>query len=254
MKRVLVIVLFVVCCRGFAWSQQTKAIAHRGFWDTEGSAQNSLAALKKAGDVGIYGSEFDVYITADGVLVVNHDDSIPGYRLEDAAYAQLKDVTLSNGEKLPTLEQYLARGKRQANTKLILEVKSHKRVVNEDRAVKAIVEMVRRYGLEYQVEYIAFSMNVCKELKRQAPYASVAYLNGDVSPADLKALGFEGLDYHYKVLQEKHPEWIQEAKDLGLTINVWTVNTPEQMRYFIDQKVDFITTDKPLELKAMLAE
>ncbi len=253
MKRLVAIVLLVVCCGSYAVAQ-TKVIAHRGFWDTEGSAQNSLASLKKAGEARLYGSEFDVYITADGVLVVNHDDSIPGHRLETATYAQLKDVTLSNGEKLPTLQQYLARGKRQPGTKLILEVKSHKRVVNEDRAVKAIVEMVRRYGVEYQVEYITFSMNVCKELKRQAPYASVSYLNGDVCPADLKALGFEGLDYHYKVLKDTHPEWIQQAKDLGLTINVWTVNTPELMQYFINQKVDFITTDKPLELKAMLAE
>lgn len=253
MKRVIAVILLLICCGCYAWSQ-TKVIAHRGFWDTEGSAQNSLASLKKAAEAKVYGSEFDVYITADGVLVVNHDDSIPGYRLETATYAQLQNVTLSNGEKLPTLEQYLSRGKRYADMKLILEVKSHKRVVNEDRAVKAIVEMVRRYGLEYQVEYIAFSMNVCKELKRLAPYATVSYLNGDVSPADLKALGFEGLDYNQKVLKETHPEWIQEAKEQGLMVNVWTVNTPELMQYFIDKGVDFITTDKPLELKAMLAK
>ncbi len=251
MKKTVAVLLLVWCCGGYAWSQ-TKVIAHRGFWDTEGSAQNSLAALKKAGEAGVYGSEFDVYILADGTLVVNHDDSIAGIGLETATWEQLKAVTLPNKEALPTLDQYLSLGKRQPGTRLVLEIKSHKRVVNEDRAVQAIVETVRRHGLAYQVDYIAFSMNVCKELKRQAPYSSVSYLNGDVSPADLKALGFEGLDYNHKVLREKHPEWIREAKELGLTINVWTVNTPELMRYFIDQQVDYITTDKPLELKAML--
>ena len=135
--------------------------------------------------------------------------------------------------------------------KLILEIKSLRRVVNEDRAVKSIVDMVRRLGIENQVEYIAFSMNVCKELKRYFPYASVVYLNGEVSPQDLKEICLDGLDYNQNVLKN-HPEWIREAKELGLTTNVWTVNDPVQMQYFIDLGIDYITTDKPEELKALL--
>lgn len=55
--------------------------------------------------------------------------------------------------------------------------------------------------------------------------AKVSYLNGELSPKELKELGFSGLDYQYKVMQA-HPEWFKEAKELGLTVNVWTVNTP----------------------------
>ena len=39
---------------------KTGIIAHRGYWKTEGSAQNSIASLTKAQQLGIYGSEFDV--------------------------------------------------------------------------------------------------------------------------------------------------------------------------------------------------
>jgi len=228
-------------------------IAHRGFWKTEGSAQNSLAALKKAHEAGVYGSEFDVWLTADGVPIVNHDASIFGFNIETSTYNQILTGTLVNGEKIPTLDVYLALGKELKGMQLILEIKSHKRVVNEDRLVKKCVELVKKHDLEDRVDYIAFSMNVCKELKKLVPEATVVYLNGDVSPADLKEIGLTGLDYNHKVLTE-NPTWIQDAKALGLTTNVWTVNDQKQMRTFVNKSIDFITTDEPLTLLKMLGD
>lgn len=65
-------------------SAQTQVIAHRGFWKTEGSAQNSIAALLKADSIGCYGSEFDVWLAADDQLVVNHDPTFKGKRMENS--------------------------------------------------------------------------------------------------------------------------------------------------------------------------
>lgn len=252
-KRVMLTILLAVClCGSTVWGQ-TKVIAHRGYWDCEGSAQNSITSLNKAHEIGAYGSEFDVSITADGIPVINHDDSIQGFCIETSLYDQIKNLKLKNGEKLPTLEEYLIQGKKNQGTQLILEIKPHRRVVNEDRAVATILYLVQKYGVEDQVEYISFSMNICKELIRRAPNAKVSYLRGEVSPKDLKTLGFAGLDYHYSVFN-KHPEWLQEAKDSGLTINVWTVDDPEVMKSMISKNVDFITTDKPVELKALIAK
>ncbi len=250
-KRLILSVLLTAFLCGSSAFSQTKVIAHRGYWDCEGSAQNSITALNKAHEVGVYGSEFDVLITADGIPVVNHNDSIQGFCIETSLYEEIKDLKLKNGEVLPTLEDYLIQGKQNKGTQLILEIKPHKRVVNEDRAVTAILALVQKYQLEDQVEYISFSMNICKELIRRAPAAQVAYLRGEVSPADLKVLGFTGLDYHYKVF-EKNPTWIQEAKNAGLTVNVWTVDDPAVMQSMIEQNVDFITTDKPEQLKEIV--
>lgn len=225
---------------------QTRVIAHRGYWTAEGSAQNSIASLEKAQALGVYGSECDVAITADGVVVVNHDDSIQGMGIETALYADLQAVKLSNGESLPTFETYLETGKKKPATRLIVEIKPHKRVVNEDRAVQAVLYLVDRYGMADQVDYISFSMNVCKELIRRAPSASVFYLGGEVSPSDLKVLGMAGMDYHKGVF-ERHPQWIAEAHALGLAVNVWTVNEPSDIDKFLQAGVDFITTDKPVE-------
>lgn len=250
-KRLILSVLLTAFLCGSSAFSQTKVIAHRGYWDCEGSAQNSITALNKAHEVGVYGSEFDVLITADGIPVVNHNDSIQGFCIETSLYEEIKDLKLKNGEVLPTLEDYLIQGKQNKGTQLILEIKPHKRVVNEDRAVTAILVLVQKYQLEDHVEYISFSMNICKELIRRAPAAQVAYLRGEVSPADLKVLGFTGLDYHYKVF-EKNPTWIQEAKNAGLTVNVWTVDDPAVMQSMIEQNVDFITTDKPEQLKEIV--
>jgi glycerophosphoryl diester phosphodiesterase len=231
---------------------KTKVIAHRGYWDTPGSAQNSIASLNKAHEANVYGSEFDVLITADGVLVVNHDDTINGLLIESSNFDQLKETRLSNGEKLPTLEEYLVAGKKNKGTQLILEIKPHKTKENEDRAVNATVELVKNLGIEQQVEYISFSMNICKKLVELSPKSQIAYLMSDKSPKELKEAGLTGLDYHYKVLLEIKPGWIDEAKALGLTVNVWTVDDLEMMKKLIDKNVDFITTDKPMELKSLL--
>jgi glycerophosphoryl diester phosphodiesterase len=248
-RNLIWIVLIVVFPLGML-SAQTKVIAHRGYWDCEGSAQNSIASLQKAQELKIYGSEFDVYMTSDGVLVVNHDDKIEGFKIEDTPYGQLKDLRLKNGEKLSTLETYLQQGKKDKKTMLILELKSHSTKEKEDKASAAVVKMVKKTGVKKHTEYISFSLNICKELVRLDPKAEVAYLNGDMTPQALKALKIPGIDYHFDVIQ-KNKNWIEEAHKLKMKVNVWTINSEEVMQEMIAAGVDYITTDKPLLAKKL---
>jgi glycerophosphoryl diester phosphodiesterase len=48
--------------------------------------------------------------------------------------------------------------------------------------------------------------------------------------------------------------WIQEAHDLGMTVNVWTVNSESSILKMKELGVDFITTDHPLEAKELLKQ
>lgn len=241
-------IALVACMIGI--QAQTQVIAHRGFWKTEGSAQNSIASLEKAAEENLYGSEFDVQVTLDGKLIVNHDAKFQGFVIAETPYSQLKKIRLANGEKLPTLKKYLKAGKKQ-DIQLILEIKSHKSKEVEDKITAEIVKMVKKMGLEKQVEYIAFSLNICEQLAKLTPESEIAYLNGDIAPAELKKKGINGIDYNQKVIS-KHPEWVEEAHRLGMKVNVWTVNKEDMMKKFIDMKVDYITTDQPLEVKALL--
>jgi len=230
---------------------KTQVIAHRGFWKAEGAAQNSIKALQAAQAAGIYGAEFDIWITADGEAVINHDPHIGGKEIAKTNYEDIKDCTLSNGERLPLLREYLEAGKTHPDCKLILEIKPHPSEEMEERAVEIVANMVAELGLEAQAEYISFSLYLCKALRAKLPQAIITYLNGELSPAELKAVGLSGLDYNYTVFRE-HPHWVKEAQALGLSVNTWTVNTEALMREMLKLGVDFITTDEPLLLKGLL--
>ena len=250
MKRIILCAFALVACI-IGIQAQTQVIAHRGFWKTEGSAQNSITALEKAAEIKLYGSEFDVLMTSDGKIVVNHDNTIEGMSIPETPYKKLKNLKIKNGEKLPTLKNYLKKGKK-LDIQLILEAKSLPTKEMEDQAIATIVKMVKKMGLEKQVEYISFSLNMCEQLAKLTPESEIAYLEGDIAPAELKKKGINGIDYHKGVFLHKHPEWIKEAQDLGMQVNVWTVNDESEMKKLIDMKVDYITTDQPLEVKELL--
>ena len=143
---------------------------------------------------------------------------------------------------------------KKCNAQLILELKAHSTKKRETKAVQEIVAMVKSMGLESRMEYITFSLHAMKEFIRLAPAGTpVFYLNGDLSPKELKELGAAGLDYHFGVIK-KHPEWIKEAHDLGLKVNVWTVDEAEDMKWLIENKADFITTNEPVILQKELKQ
>ncbi|MDR0429563.1 MAG: glycerophosphodiester phosphodiesterase [Tannerellaceae bacterium] len=232
--------------------EKAQVIAHRGYWKTEGSAQNSIKALQLADDINVYGSEFDVHITADNVAVVFHDNEVLGIPIQSVNYIDIMELNLPNKEKIPTLNAYLTKG-RLLKTKLIFELKAHATPERNREAARISVDMVNKIGVQDQTEYITFDLDAGKELIRLAPNAQVAYLNGDLSPAQLKELGFTGLDYHHNVMKE-HPEWFKEAKDLGLTINIWTVNDPLLIKELAKKGADFITTDIPVEAQEIVSQ
>ena len=208
----------------------TQIVAHRGYWKTEGSAQNSIASLEKAIEIGCRGSEIDLILTTDGVLVLHHDDAIAGKRVDASTYAEIKDVKLSNGESLPTFDAFLAVARTQKGTKPIIEIKPHQTKQKEDAAVRAALDAVRRAGMNKRVEYISFSKNICEQLIANGPKGiKVAYLGGDLSPRELAERGYTGLDYHIGTMRA-HEEWFDEARKLGLEINVWTVNDEGSMK------------------------
>lgn len=229
-------------------------IAHRGYHQTPTVPHNSIASLKRAQELNSYGSEADFWITQDGRVVVYHDRSVNGIVIEDALYSDLRNVRLSNGEALPTLEAFLDQLKAMpaSRTKLIIEIKSHSTNARTKRAVEAIAEAVAERGLENKVEYIAFSYQACLDLVAATPEGTmIGYLNGDRAPRSLHDKGIMSIDYAYaKLLANK--QWIREAQELGMIVNVWTVNSSQDMLDFIGLGVDYITTDYPQNLQSII--
>lgn len=219
-------------------------VAHRGYWQTDGSAQNSLRSIAKADSIGSAATEFDVWITADDSLVVNHDAVFKDVDIEHSKFVDVRKIRLDNGEIIPTLDEYLAEAQRHPQLPLILELKEHKDKSRHATAMGKIVSHIITYGLKNRVTFISFDLDACKFFHALMPGNDVYYLNGDLDPAAIKALGFAGIDYSQRTL-DKHPEWIKQAHDLGLKVNVWTVNDDDKIKQFHDQGVDYITTNRP---------
>lgn len=240
-KYLIIIVLFVFA--SCSKPKEIKVIAHRGYWDTEGSAQNSITSLQKADQAGCYASEFDVWMTKDNMLIVNHDDAINGKIITETFYSDLKDYKLPNEEEIPTLDVFLRKAK-DMKIRLVLELKPMK-PEREVTASAFIANMLKKYGLVERTDLISFSLSACKQLKYQLPDSKVFYLNGDLSPEELQKMNLAGMDYQASVIRE-HPDWIKSAHKLGQEVNVWTVNKEEDIIYFIDNQVDYITTNNPV--------
>ena len=261
-------------------------IAHRGVWkyadpssgttvNLPGSAQNSIFAVQKAIEYDLEGSEFDVQITGDNQLIIFHDTKMSGKVICTTPLATLQGVagyTLSNGETVPMLTDFLAACQQalaqqeqrlgERHTKLVLEVKNTgmtdaQRVV----LINTIVQNVQQYQLQDDMFFISFDMPSCEMLRELMPNAPVAYLSSksyntvdhQLSPQDLlNEHGISHIDYENLLLND-HPTWVEEAHNLGMTVNAWTVDTKTGTNEMLIMDVDYITTNHPLNMRAWFA-
>ena len=244
---------------------KTQIVAHRGYW--EGNAQNSVASIRKAQEFGLWGSEFDIHLTADGVPVVHHDQTIGNLDIQQSNFEDIRHNRLANGEHLPTLAEYMAAATRGRECMPVMELKPQTTQEREDELVAKCLQALkpapapagipaqyaRRASEPTKVVFISFSHYICQQLAKKAPGYTVQYLGGDIAPAQLHAEGITGIDYEYNVIA-KHPEWVKQAHDLGMSVNVWTVNEPKDIRAMRDLGVDQITTDKPALAREILWE
>lgn len=231
--------------------------AHRGFWkcDEAVNSQNSIASLRLAQENGFWGSECDIHLTSDGLIIVNHDHEIEGLTIATHTFDELSCHLLANGEKRPSFDEYLDQASKSPKTVLVVEFKTQPTPEAEEELIQKALKAIKAHGLytPSRVMFISFSHYVCQRLAVIAPEFVNQYLEGDIAPADLAKEGINGIDYKYTVLYE-HPEWVKQAHDLGMSVNVWTVNKTKDMQYFIGLGVDAITTNEPLKLRGLLGD
>ena len=236
---------------------RTAIVAHRGFWDCEegGFSQNSIASLRAAQQAGFWGSEFDVHLTSDDVVVVHHDEDHDGIDIRKNPFSALAACRLPNGETIPTLDEYLAQGEQCATTVLVLEFKIQTSEEREDRLIAQSISALRAHGLldPSRVVFISFSRHICEVIAERYPQFVNQYLNGELSPDALARRGINGFDYEHTVLRHR-PGWIARARELGMSSNSWTVNREKDQRRLLDRGIDALTTNDPLLTRRLLGE
>ncbi len=240
MKRIFTITAFL-CLLLTVSAAVPKVVAHRGYHRAPGSAENSIRSLVKADSIKADASEFDVWLSADGELYVNHNRDINGVIIETATRAELDNQKLPNGEYLPHLSAFLDTAA-TLGIDLVLELKNHKDITREDIAVPMIIKMIADRGLTDRTTYITFSRNAFDRLVEQS--GRPVYFLTAIEPAELKAAGGTGADYHINNFRA-HPGWIDELHAMDMPVNIWTVDSEADIQWCIDHGAEFITTNEP---------
>lgn len=158
-------------------------------------------------------------------------NSIKGHMVEDTPASVLTSIELSAGEYLPTVEQYIRTAMEQNKTGLAVEIKP------SGKSIERTLELTDKLEQVLKID----------------PLAKTAYLGSNKSVEEISQSGMWGVDFNISMFR-KDPLLVKKAKERGLTVNVWTVNSEEDLRAMIDLGVDYITTNEPELLFKILAK
>ena len=249
MKHLFLTAIFMLLA--LAGHAQPKVLSHRGFYTNPKTDENSLQALKQAQELhksmGLEACEFDVHKTANGELIIYHNNEIrKGLHCQRSKWTDIQKETLPMGNKIPTLREWFAQAKKTPDFKIALEMKTHATPEKETEVVHDIVTLAKEMDMMDQVRFLSFSIHACKEFVRQAPGSYVIYnsskLFEDIDPDSAKALGFSAISYRVDVFLN-HPKYISRAKEIGIDTYLWMVEDEYLVDWATAHDVTWITTD-----------
>jgi glycerophosphoryl diester phosphodiesterase len=238
-------------------------IAHRGF--SGAAPENTLAAFKKAMEVGGDMLELDVHFSKDGQVVVIHDDTLDRTtngrgKVGDYTLKELRQFDAGSrfapqfaGERIPTLVEVLklAKGKIPVNIEIKNDSPSPYKITDlADR----VLQEVKKAGMEGEVIFSSFYPSSLERIKERDPRIWVALLyHRDWSSLREVTGGraFPVLNLRLSFLTQ---EKIARIHREGMKVNTYTVNSEEEMERFIRWGVDGIITNHPDKLIRILKQ
>ena len=251
-------------------------VAHRGaVKEFGGTPDNSLASLRNAISLGCYGSELDIYWTKDNNVIVAHADSNCQinrlYPWENTVAELRRGGVLSNGEVLPTLEEYIKVAVTEGKcTKLVLDIKNitSPTTVSADKraqycinACRRSIEIAQELGAEEWIEFIctgnATVMTGCAPLCEAAQIPIGWMANRAASEYERLGAGCK-YAYRWANLSLEHmndgfsggKRTIDEFVSRGIEFSVYNADTDQQMDYYASRadKLKCICTNYPKKL------
>ncbi|HEX6289204.1 MAG TPA: glycerophosphodiester phosphodiesterase family protein [Herpetosiphonaceae bacterium] len=231
---------------------QTQIIAHRGA--SADAPENTLAAFELAYRQGAQMIEFDVRPTADGAIVVFHDDTTARWNGRSDAVAALTLAAMQQidlrGERAPTLDE-VCDWARATGMLLNVEIK----VAGIEAAV---ARTIQAHGIDEQVIISSFALGALQTMRIVAPDLARGVLtDADATPPGAASLwpleplrSLEARAWHPSRQLPQLEQLIPPIREAGYAVNVWTVDDPAVMRQLLGLRVEGIMTNRP----ALLAE
>ncbi len=263
-------------------------IAHRGARSL--APENTLAAARKALAVGADMWEVDISVTADGELVLMHDDSLArttnaparfprrspwtvttftraelsaldagSWFVEEDPFGEIQaghvppeELQSYRGEHIPTVREAV-RFTVSHHWRINLELKALPPPMQDFPVVEKVLEIIAEEGAEECVVLSSFVHRWLREIRERNPRLKVAALigYGEAQEVDWDTLEFSTYNLRLSLAT---PERIQRLREAGREVNVWVVNEEEEMRRLIALGVTGIFTDFPQRLAHVLRD
>ncbi len=255
-------------------------IAHRGARSL--APENTLPAIIKAWEVGADAVEVDVAVSRDGKLFIHHDATLlrttnvrslfpnraednyttftldelrtldaGAWYIEDDPHGQIAKKRISQNElqafrgvPLPTLEEVLL-FVQEKEWHVNIEIKQVPAPMETFPIEHTISELIKSLGISSNFLSISsFSHDYLFSIKKSYPEFEVQALIGDEGERVLNwgEFGFDTYNANVDLIDIAQ---IVRARENGSAVNLFTVNTPEQMRHFIKAGVQGLFTDYP---------
>lgn len=240
-------------------------LAHRG--GAEEAPENSMAAFRRLGELGITHLETDVQLTADGQVVICHDETLDrSYggqgRVSDHTYEEILELRNAADEPMPLLRDVL-----EEFPDLYLNIDAKTAEV-----AQPLVDLLLETGDMGRTMIASFSERRLEKIRQiGGPEVStslgvkaiVNLMLASETVSNAESWHVPGPRHHARAAQvpEKSkgirvvtPRFIATAHTAGLAVHVWTVNDPDRMEKLINMGVDGIVTDVPSVAKEVLQD
>ncbi|MDQ4078325.1 MAG: glycerophosphodiester phosphodiesterase [Chloroflexota bacterium] len=262
-------------------------IAHRGARSV--APENTLAAARKALEIGADMWELDVCMSVDGVPYLAHDDTLTRtsnvteifpnrhpwashaftweeiQQLDFGSWFNRQDplgqIAIGNvseaeqvsfiGDPAPSLEQAL-RFTRDNDWRVNIEIKDLSGTSGDATVVEEVVSLIEALGMEELVLISSFNHPYLKRARAANPtIPTAALVNRPASDptALVKQLGAQAYNPGLVAIR---PSQIPAIRDADIDVYVWTVNDEATMHTLIQHHVSGIITDFPQRLKRVL--
>ena len=214
-------------------------IGHRGA--AGHGPENTLAAIQKGIALGVDFVEIDLRRTADGVLVVLHDETVNRTtngkgRVDHLSVQEVKKFNAGNGEHIPTLKEVLKVAAGEAGLMLELKVKG---------MAQQTVEVVREAGFRDPLIYASFLHDELQHVRTVEPEASLMVLFGGLSRASVA----RAIKYGSSYVGLRHDKTTRVLADsfhrAGLLVFVYTADAPSDIQRAVSLDVDGVISNFP---------
>lgn len=231
-------------------AQTPLIIGHRGA--SADMPENTLAAFALAAEQGADGVELDVRLSADGHVMVIHDDTVERTtsgrgRVRDLAAAELQALEAPEDQSIPTLDDvFLAFG-----PSLLYNVELKGFGLADGGLAMAVADRIAAYHLENYVLVSSFNPLAVRRARRHLSRTTMVALIWERGPRWLRHLGLRAdADHpHFSLVDEAYVAW---ARDKRYRIHVWTVDDAAEARRLASLGIDAIITNRPQHIREAL--